>query len=71
VKNESSGYVMILFAAKEASETFKDHWLRHCILTHHARPKRCKTNWGRQMAVSSLFGDIETLVEDLRQYERE
>lgn len=62
---------MILFASKAAQETFKTHWLKHWITAHQARLKRCKTDWGRRMAVSGLFSDIETLVEDLPQYERE
>lgn len=67
----SSGYAMILFAAKEAQETFEGHWLKHWLITHSYRVKTCKTDWGRRMAVAGLFADIETVVEDLPQYERE
>lgn len=68
---KSSGYVMILLAAKAAEEVFKDHWLHHWATAHHQRIERCQTSWGRQMAVSGLFGDIEKIVAELPQYERE
>lgn len=68
---KSSGYAMVLLAAEAARETFKDHWLRHWLITHGYRVKTCKTDWGRRMAVASLFANIETVVEDLPQYERE
>lgn len=56
---------MLVEAAQAASETFKDHWLRNWVIAHQERLKRCKTNWGRQMAVSGLFADIETVVKDI------
>ena len=59
---KSSGFVLILLAAKAAEEHFKDH---------QQRLERCQTSWGRRMAVSGLFGDIERIVEDLPTYERE
>jgi hypothetical protein len=61
---------MILFAAKAAEEHFKDHWLKHWARAHSDRLARSKTDWGRRMAVSGLFGDIEKIVEELPQYER-
>lgn len=67
----SKGYAMVLMAAQAAQETFKTHWLRHRLITQGYRVKTCKTDWGRRMVVSSQFADIETVVEDLPQYERE
>lgn len=68
---KSSGYVMILFAAKEAADSFTSHWLHHWVTAHSKRFETCKTDWGRRAAASGLFGDIEQIVEDLPQYERE
>jgi hypothetical protein len=62
---------MILLAAKAAEEDFDKHWLRMWVPAHLKRLERCKTDWGRRMAASGFFSDIETIVKDLPQYERE
>lgn len=60
---------MILLASKEAQEVFKHHWLKHWLKTHCYRVNTCTTDWGRRMAVSALFADIETITQDMDQYE--
>jgi 3-deoxy-D-manno-octulosonic-acid transferase len=63
VKN-AKGYAMIVEAAQAASATFEKHWLRMWVPAHLERFKRCKTDWGRRMASSGFFSDIETIIKE-------
>lgn len=66
----SSGMRMLRDAAEAASAVYAKHWLKHWTTAHHSRLQRAQTDWGRRMAVSGLFADIETIMEDLETHGR-
>lgn len=65
----SRGYTLILLAAEDASETLRTHWLKHWLKTNLYRVKTSVPDVERRMAAASFFADIETIMEDLDQYE--
>jgi hypothetical protein len=60
---------MIREAADVASRTYEKHWLKHWTMAHCSRLTRVKTDWGRRMALSGLFSDIETIMKDVPRIE--
>lgn len=60
-----SGMTMLREAAEVASLVYQKHWLHHWTKAHHLRLHRAQTDWGRRMAVSGMFSDIEQIMKDV------